>query len=199
MPKAFSENERIYIKQRLMEEARFCLDQSGMKKTTVDELAKRAGIPKGTFYLFYESKELLFFDVFCEFHDEIQKKLLNGMTSVEAKNPLRLTMLIWELYKAVEGSFLLKFITSGEMELLIRKLPSRVAQEHAATDDLRVEQLLSMIPNVKPENIKVLSAALRGIFLSMLYKREIGEEVFDDALKMMIYGVVIQMFQEEPL
>lgn len=199
MPKAFLENERIYIKQRLMEEARFCLDQFGVKKTTVDELVKRVGIPKGTFYLFYESKELLFFDVFCEFHNEIQAKLLHGISSIKEINPLKLTVLIWELYKVVEGSFLLKFITSGEMDLLIRKLPPRVAQEHASTDDLRVEQLLSMIPDVNPENIKVFSAALRGIFLSMLYKHEIGAGVFDDALKMMIHGVVIQMFGEESL
>ena len=199
MPKVFSENERIYIKQRLMKEARFCLDQFGMKKTTVDELVKRAGIPKGTFYLFYESKELLFFDVFCEFHHEIQAKLLRGVSSIEEMNPMKLTMLIWELYKAVEESFLLKFITNGEMELLIRKLPPRVAREHATMDDLRVEQLLSMIPNVNPENIMVFSAALRGIFLSMLYKHEIGPEVFDDALKMMIHGVIIQMFEEEPV
>ncbi|MDY4210978.1 MAG: TetR/AcrR family transcriptional regulator [Treponema sp.] len=34
-----------------------------MKKTTVDELVKRTGIPKGTFYLFYPSKEILLFDI----------------------------------------------------------------------------------------------------------------------------------------
>lgn len=199
MPKSYSENERAYIKQRLMEEARLCLDQFGVRKTTVDELVKRVGIPKGTFYLFYKSKELLFFDVFCEFHDEMQAKLLRGISSIKEMNPLTLTYLLWELYKAVEESFLLKFITSGEMELLIRKLPSQVAQEHASTDDLRVEQLLSAIPNVNPRNVKVFSAALRGIFLSMLHKHQIGIEVFSDALKMMIHGVVIQMFEEESL
>lgn len=40
MPKAFSNNEREYIKNRLMEEARNCLKLYGMKKTTVDELVK---------------------------------------------------------------------------------------------------------------------------------------------------------------
>ncbi|WP_286081321.1 TetR/AcrR family transcriptional regulator [Parablautia intestinalis] len=31
--------------------------------TTVDEIVKRVNIPKGTFYLFYKSKELLLFEV----------------------------------------------------------------------------------------------------------------------------------------
>jgi hypothetical protein len=48
---------------------------------------------------------------------------------------------------------------------------------------------------MKTEKIPVYSAAIRGIFVSMLHRKEIGEEVFDDALKIMIYGVVAQMFE----
>jgi AcrR family transcriptional regulator len=39
--------EREYIKKRLMEEAQDCLRLYGIRKTTVDELVKRANIPKG--------------------------------------------------------------------------------------------------------------------------------------------------------
>jgi len=46
------------------------------------------------------------------------------------------------------------------------------------------------------DNIEVYSAVMRGIFLSMLHKHEIGEEVFEDALRLMIRGVVMQMFEE---
>ena len=61
MPKTFSDAERVHIKKRLMEEAEACLTQYGIRKTSVDELVKRVNIPKGTFYLFYPSKEMLFF------------------------------------------------------------------------------------------------------------------------------------------
>jgi hypothetical protein len=43
----------------------------------------------------------------------------------------------------------------------------------------------------------VLSAALRAIFMAMLHEQEIGTDVFDDALKILIRGVVNQMFAEE--
>ncbi|MFH1513530.1 MAG: helix-turn-helix domain-containing protein, partial [Bacillota bacterium] len=59
MPKSFSDAERAYIKERLLREAEACLAAYGVRKTTVDELVRRAGIPKGTFYLFYASKEAL--------------------------------------------------------------------------------------------------------------------------------------------
>jgi AcrR family transcriptional regulator len=198
MPKPLTDSEREHIKKKLIDEARLCLSQYGMKKTTVDELAKRANIPKGTFYLFYESKELLFFDVICAFHDDLQTKLISRISTVKENiNPAKLTELILELYKMVEESFMLRFLTDGEMELLIRKLPPEIAEAHAEKDDFSLEQLLYLVPNMKKSNIKGFSAALRGIFLSMLHKHEIGEEVFDDALKIMIHGVVIQMFEGE--
>ena len=82
MPKSYSESERAYIKERLMEEAEKCLAQYGIRKTTVDELVRRVNIPKGTFYLFYESKERLLFDVILRLNDEIQEQLLQEISGL---------------------------------------------------------------------------------------------------------------------
>lgn len=200
MPKCFSENERSYLRQRLMQEAKKSLIQYGARKTTVDELVKRVNIPKGTFYLFYKSKELLFFDVFRAFHDEIQEKLTSEIKDLKGGiNAQKLTEIIFNLYKTAEDSFILKSITSGEMELILRKLPTEIAKEHAAEDDFNLEQLVNLVPDMRANQVPAFSAALRSIFLSMLHKHEIGEEAFDDALKIMIKGVVIQMFTGESL
>lgn len=195
MPKTFSESERTYIKERLREEAKTCLTQFGLRKTTVDEIVRRVNIPKGTFYLFYESKELLFFEVFSAFHNEIQDELIAEIKALQGgMNAEKLTALIWKLYKKVEDSFMLRFLADGEMELLIRKLPPEVARIHNTRDDLNVEKLLSLAPGLRTDKTKAFSAALRGIFLVMLHRQEIGEEIFDEALKIMIQGVVSQMF-----
>ena len=39
-----------------------------MKKTSVDQLTKAVGIAKGSFYKFFESKEMLFFAVLENIH-----------------------------------------------------------------------------------------------------------------------------------
>ena len=198
MPKTFSENERDYIKNRLKEEAKICLAQYGVRKTTVDELVKRVNIPKGTFYIFYESKELLFFDVLCEFHDEMHEKLISEAAAVKDDiTPMKLTDLIMGLYRMVDESFLLKFLSENEMELMLRKLPPEIVKNHAVNDNFSVEQLFTVAPSLKGKNIEAFSAALRGIFMTMLYKKEIGEDVFDEALRILIHGVVLQMFEGE--
>ena len=50
MPKIYSDEEKKQIIERLKKEANALMQEKGVKKTTVDELVKRAGIPKGTFY-----------------------------------------------------------------------------------------------------------------------------------------------------
>ncbi len=201
MPKALSNAEKAYIKNRLMEEAQVCLAQYGMRKTTVDELVKRVNIPKGTFYLFYPSKELLFFDVFCTLHNELQANLLRWIDDLQGNiNADTVTDLIYRLYKQVDSTFLYSFIASGDLELLVQKLPLEVAKAHAQKDDFSMERLLSLLPGVRVEgNIKIFSAVLRAVFCTMLHRREVGEDVFDDAIRVMLRGVVIQLFEGETL
>ncbi len=198
MPKTFSDREREYIRERLIEEAKACLSLYGIRKTTVDELVKRVQIPKGTFYLFYASKELLFFDVFCAIHDEFQEKVMAEISGLKSgPDADKLTDILYRLYKSLDGSSFLKFVTGGEAELLFRRLPPEFSKRHAEKDDFQVEHLVALVPNMKAENIKIFSAALRGIFISLLHKREVGEEVFDEALRVMLRGVVFQMFEGE--
>ena len=172
-----------------------------MRKTTVDELVKRVNIPKGTFYLFYPSKEMLFFEVICTLHNELQTTLLSWIDELMGNiNADTVTNVLFRLYRQADSTFLYSFIASGDLELLVRKLPPEVAMEHAQVDDLSMERFLSLLPGVRAQaNIKVFSAVLRAIFLTMLHKREIGEDVFDDAIHVMLYGAVRQLFEGETL
>jgi len=78
----------------------------------------------------------------------------------------------------------------------LRKLPPELALTHAEKDDFSIEQIIFLVPGLNSHNSKSYSAALRAIFLSMLHKTEIGEEIFREALRLMHRGVVMQMFEE---
>ena len=82
MPKVYSDEEKKAIIERLKREANILMQEKGVKKTTVDELVKRAGIPKGTFYLFYPSKEMLLFDVSQDFHEQVDSYIEDGIKSI---------------------------------------------------------------------------------------------------------------------
>jgi AcrR family transcriptional regulator len=198
MPKRFSENERAIIRQRLMDVAEACLAQYGVRKTSVDEITRRANIPKGTFYLFYDTKELLFFEVFCRFHDRMHQQLLAQVGRMPADIDVQtLTELIYALYKMTKESFMLTFLANGEMELLLRKLPPEVALAHTEKDNFDVQELLALASGLKVKNSRALSGALRAVFMVMLHEKEIGKDIFDDAMRILIRGVAMQMWEED--
>ena len=61
---AFTDYETEQLRKALLKETRRCAVTLGMKKTSVEQLTKAVGIAKGSFYKFYESKEMLFFGGF---------------------------------------------------------------------------------------------------------------------------------------
>lgn len=194
MPKCYSEQEREYIKKRLKEEAADCMARYGIRRTTVDEIVRRVKIPKGTFYLFYQSKELLLFDVILEQHDLIEKKLFEDVSQMDpaALTAEQLTDIIFSFYRMAGQMPILKILNSDEIELLARKLPPEVMAEHLGHDDSMVERIFSQLPIREDVDSTTVSAAFRALYFSTLHREEIGEEQFDEALRTLIYGLVTQ-------
>jgi AcrR family transcriptional regulator len=198
LPKKFTETERQYIIKRLKEEALKCIAIYGIKKTTVDELVKRVNIPKGTFYLLYASKELLLFDAINDLHDEIHNQLLKEVASITEKLTCdSLTDFLFHICVQVNHSGLLSLLLNDEMEYLMRRLPEATVKDHQVHDDFTMEKLFSLLPIKGEKKIEAFSGAFRGIFMTMLYKREIGEQIFEEALRLMIRGIVIQLMEDE--
>lgn len=195
MPKSYSDQEREYIVKRLKEEAVKCLSQYGVRRTTVDELVKRVGIPKGTFYLFYKSKELLLFEVIQEQHDAINNDLAAALSVISRKaiTADTLTDLIFDFFKKTEEMPILKLLDTDEVELLVRKLPKEVVEAHLQDDTDTIGQMLSMFPVKKDVDVKAISAAFHAIYFATLHKTDIGEDSYDEALKILIRGVVSQL------
>jgi len=63
MPKAFSEEEKQRIRERLLKVGRECFTRYGLKKTTIEDVVHPVGIAKSSFYLFFESKEALYVEL----------------------------------------------------------------------------------------------------------------------------------------
>lgn len=62
MPNKQSEKSEA-TKQRLLEAAQSLFYQKGFEKTAVREIVKAAGVAQGTFYLYFETKEQVLFQI----------------------------------------------------------------------------------------------------------------------------------------
>jgi len=197
MPIALSSEQRISIKRKLQLAAEVSLKKYGVKKTTIDNLVQSVNIPKGTFYLIYPSKAILLYEVFQMKHDELQHEFVMKVLSVKDDlSAANVTNIIFEVYKKMDASFLMLFMSSGDLELVIKELPPGIIQKHIDGDEISMEKILSIIPNVNKKMSGLYSAALRLVMTSVLHKEEVGEEYYDEALKFSISGIVNQIFEE---
>ncbi len=83
MPKIFSEKERQDIISSLRNAAMAELAAKGVRKTTVDGLCSLSHVAKGTFYLFYESKEELLFEVLEKEHESLDEEILGKAKEID--------------------------------------------------------------------------------------------------------------------
>jgi AcrR family transcriptional regulator len=197
MPKIYSQKERDDIKFRLKQEANACLLKYGVKKTTVDELVERVGIPKGTFYLFYKSKEILLFEVIQDYHETIENLMLAKMAGLKENiNADTLSVIILDAIKYAMNSCLKTLMVPGEMELLISKLPDEIVAEHLQHDDGLMNQFFQGLQLPPDIDMEAIGGAFRGIVFACLYRREIGDKNFDESIRLMVKGLLLQILNK---
>lgn len=209
MPKKYSENEKIFIVKRLKEEANILLQEKGVKKTTVDELVERVGIPKGTFYLFYPSKEMLFFDVTQDYHEQVDEYISEGLGKLVTEKNLSLetpdfTGCVEELTDIIFGameitySSCLKVLLDPEaISLVLSKIPDDVLAKHRVDDENTGNGIIRSLLIKKGMNVEAVVGAFTIILMGGMYKRMIGEKNWKNSMRTSIKGLVLQIIEGE--
>lgn len=82
----FSAIERAEIVRRLVEAGEAAFARLGLKHANVDALAASAGISKGAFYSFFDSKEALYLAVLLAQADGVQARVLSPLEDA-ARSP----------------------------------------------------------------------------------------------------------------
>jgi len=200
MPRSFTEAERSKLLDRIKSAAKELLTVYGARKTTIEMIVKKAVIPKGTFYLFYASKELLLWDVINDYHKTISKVLKDAVENTKDIDAQRFSEILFEIFITVSKSFYPALMIEGEMEAIIRKLPDDLVKDHHNDDADMLTELASILPADSPvfsnrKKVQAVSGALRILFFSLLHRREIGETLYDHSLKILLNGVALELFE----
>ena len=84
MAKAFTEQERIKIKEKIPEATLDLFHDKGTKALSIAELTNRAGIAQGSFYIFWKDKEALIIELIAYRSNQklnyIERKISNSLS-----------------------------------------------------------------------------------------------------------------------
>ncbi len=179
-PRAFTADETDRIRGRLHEAARESFARHGLRRTTVDDLARAAGISKGAFYRFHESKEALLVALL----DEIEADLHDRVEAAVLANPAGgLGVLVDTALDAVLANPLLPVMMTPEGLLAIQSRPA-AEQEDMRDRDVRLVSRVAAalraggVSDLPSE--RVLLGLLRSLVFVGLHRDEVGPDLVEE-------------------
>ena len=190
---AFSDFETEQIYKALLAEARHCAATLGMRKTSVDQLTQAVGISKGSFYKFFDSKELLFFAVLEDIHTELYEVADRALREHVGLPPAeRAATAILAVCRRMSETGVMAFI-ENDVTSLLQRLPENIKSEHYHDDETHIRALLesnALIPNGGAE---LATATVRGLILTISQKAQIGAQ-YPQVLDLLVHGACIELF-----
>ena len=190
---AFTDEQNKQIRNDLIWEARRCGITIGMRKTSVERLTEAVGISKGSFYKFFDSKELLFFAVLKNIHTECfmaAQKSLQENESLPPAGRAAATILAACRWLADTKAFV--FI-ENDADFLLHRLPEEVKSAHYHDDETHIRALLEA-GGLQPKGGMALAAAtVRGLILTVSHQEQIGA-LYPQVLETLVRGACRELF-----
>ncbi|MFW5712874.1 MAG: TetR/AcrR family transcriptional regulator [bacterium] len=189
MPKSFSSTERERIRSTLLTKGYEMFARVGVKKTSIDELAAAAGISKGSFYTFFESKEAMVLELF-EQEEQSRDELLLQLQS--APEEVSIEDFFLEISRFIKENRLIKTLyKTGELTALSRGISDQALHDHQQQDTAFVESVLHHFRTAGLSmdiSSETFSAVLRLLFFAALHEREVGPG-YDQGLAFLFHSV----------
>ncbi|MGF7048928.1 AcrR family transcriptional regulator [Paenibacillus sp. DS2015] len=187
MPKGFSKIEKERINEKLILAAKQFMATHGFRKMSVEDLTKAAGISKGSFYQFYNSKDELCFEVMEQLEAE-QRELISGsilQPGMSAKEGFK--QFLRQCFKLFETNPILSNFSKEDFEYLIRKLPEEKIAQHMKRDDdyfVRMVEDYTKQGVFRPCDPMAVSGLFRMIILTVINREDIGEDVYPQTMEL---------------
>lgn len=196
LARGFSAEEKVLIKEQLQQEFIKELKVRTIQQVRIDDLVKKVGIAKGSFYLFYPSKELLFVDVAQRVQRELVAEVLNILTiHKELNKKEQLKIMVKQIFVLLTESFpWLTKLESVEYEKSIRKLPKEARQSLLRDDILDFERVLNKMELKVTIPLREFITMIQIIVLSNTMSSVYMD--YDSTITKMI-SVIIDQFIEE--
>jgi AcrR family transcriptional regulator len=192
MPTAFNTIERREIRTALLSQGKDLFAKYGLKRTGIADLTQAAGIAQGSFYLFYKSKEELYFDILEREEQELGRTILANLSDKDLTRKSLKKMLENSLELICGNSFIRNLIENNEYGYLVRKIPKKKMRDHLLAESQLIKaavrrfQSEGSLKRVRPE---VMGGLLHALFLLYLERKTIGEEIFPDVLELVIDAI----------
>jgi len=200
-PRGFSDEERARIRQRLVEVGKAHFERFGPQKTSVAELAAEVGIAKGSFYLFFPSKEHLMMEILEELEGRTRDRLVASLRESDTAPKEVFKQVFRYGIEAFEAEPLASwFLDRGNIEYLARKVPPERLQQHVEGDDAFVAGMVRgwvESGHMRDVDPSVVAGLTKLPFLLLVNRELVSEDAFPQVLQVLVDALADALFVAE--
>lgn len=186
----FTETEKSHIRARLMEAGREHFAARGVKKTSIEELTRPAGIAKSSFYAFYDSKEALYLELLMVERRRMVEEFSATLPAAgEARRNVR--RFLRAAIREIESSPLTRRVITHpeEWRMVVRRVSPEQMEANIAESTLATLSFISEgqksgeIVAARPE---VIAGLVRAVVALTTHKDDIGRDIYPEVMEMMV-------------
>lgn len=189
MGRPFTDEEKEVIYDKLINIGKDEIGKQGAKKTSIQQITKRAGVSKGTFYSFFESKEEFFFKVLDIVEDEIKSSMVSIIPKKKENFRENLIDNLIDYLQVLKIPEYSKFYRIEDIRYIFRGIPHEEIEKHIYKDIDDIKEILSPAKkfiDFDKVDWEFIITILRFIFYILYDENNIGGESEDKLLRAQI-------------
>lgn len=199
MPKAFSPQERERIEARLIGVGKRLINKAGIRFLVVDDIAREAGISKGSFYSFHPSREEFILAVFESWEKEHRGALIREVVEGQGSFRERLERFFIGAFRILEKEPGLATLGVKDIQMIMERLPPERIEDHKAADDRALaeafggEEGMELFP---PTLLSALQGLAPALFAIALHREDFPPESYQATVKLLSEALAARIAAE---
>lgn len=191
MPVIFNETNYDKYKTLLLESGIDLIQQGGFKNITVENVTKRVGIAKGTFYTFFPSKEEFIYQISTYNRDKVKKyysELSNEDGLLGKKEIIEFLTFLF-----LNENNIYTHLTQEDYAYLCSRWP-REYSIHEEADQQTTTWLLNSMKARPDCDWRIVANLMKSITFVTMEKRMLHQDVYNETIILLIKSIADYIF-----
>jgi AcrR family transcriptional regulator len=183
-----------------MEAGRESIRRAGMRLLVVDDIARQAGISKGSFYSFFPSREDFILSVFESWEKEYRSALLSEVVEGEGTLRERFERFILGSLNIFESEPMLARLGMVEIAQLMERLPPERMAAHQEADSKAMQAAIGEWVEkgiIAAEDVPALGGILVSLFAIAIQRKDYYPEgSYEPAVRLIAEALAMRLSRQ---
>lgn len=198
MAKHFTDEEKKVHREAILKAGYDLYCELGYKAASVDRITERVGIAKGTFYLFFASKEVMFFQLMLKEEMRLHEAFVRTIKASTSDTYLdNLKKAYGDMYEIIQSNPILRLLTEPIiLQRIMKKLGMEEMMLSEQQDRKRIEDIITVSKQFGYElqvSTEKFFEVLRGLAFAYFNAEMIGGNS-KETLRYMVEVLIDDMF-----